>query len=222
MQTLVGKLGETFAGYRLRQTWTARICAMTNHAFDDGIWSWPWAIGAAAPTVANTESLNRDLPPRLLRTFGAWDIRCGRVGTRQRCALIRSDVLHRDGGTTGVRVVSHFVIDTVAGREIVLWRVFVAQPMADDDAISIVLPGRIVRKPFDQCMPGGCLMEAELAVSAAVATELWQGQSMEFRLSLPPVDATIVLPSLGFREGLGELTRMRREDRGLTANGIVP
>lgn len=222
LKSLVGKLGETFAGYRLRQSWSVRVCAMTHHAFDDGIWSWPWGATVPALSVESSDGLAHTLPPRLHRTIGAWDIRCGRVGTRQRCALIRADVLRGADGADGGRVVSHFVIDAVAGREIVLWRVFVEQALTGGDALSLLLPGRVVREPFDQCMSSGCLMEAEVAVSADVATQLWQGQGIEFRVAMPSGAAVVILPPLGFREGLGELTRLRREDRGLTATGIVP
>jgi invasion protein IalB len=222
LKTLVGKLGETYAGHRMRQTWTARICAMTHHAFDDGIWTWPWGAGLSASLTDETNSQAREMPPRLLRTIGAWDIRCGRVGTRQRCAIVRTEMLQPGDAPTAGRIVTHFVIDAVAGREVVLWRVFVERASSDGDAITVPLPGRIARENFDQCSSSGCIMESDVAVSAVVATRLWNGEPSEFRIGTAPEAATVVLPAHGFREALGELTRLRREDRGLTTSGVIP
>jgi invasion protein IalB len=222
LKTLVGKLGETFAGHRVRQTWTARVCAMTHHAFDDGIWAWPWSSGLSASLTDEANTPPREIPPRLLQTIGAWDIRCGRVGTRQRCAIVRTELWQQGDALSAGRVVTHFVIDAVAGREVVLWRVFVENAMNGTDGIVVPLPGRIAQKRYDQCSSSGCIMESDVAVSSIVATGLWNGEQAEFRIGTAPDAVTVVLPAHGFREALSELTRLRREDRGLATSGAIP
>jgi invasion protein IalB len=139
------RLGETFAGIRLRQSVVDRAClfAATELASITGgiggaetsfdhLWSWPWADGAIDPA----------LPPRLHATHGDWSIRCGQAGRRERCALILETVAHRADAATGrasfgaeanapaavsqaANVVTHFVIDTIGGYSHVVWRVFV-------------------------------------------------------------------------------------------------
>ena len=140
------RLGETFAGIRLRQSVVDRACLFaatelasvtggiggTETGFDH-LWSWPWADGAIDPA----------LPPRLHATHGDWTIRCGQAGRRERCALILETVAMRnpeavavDAPLTGelvapalvapgANVVTHFVIDTIGGYSHVVWRVFV-------------------------------------------------------------------------------------------------
>jgi invasion protein IalB len=92
------RLGETFAGLRLRQSVVDRACLFaatelasvtggTNGADTsfDHLWAWPWADGAIDPS----------LPPRLHTTHGDWHIRCGQAGRRERCALIHETVAVR-------------------------------------------------------------------------------------------------------------------------------
>ncbi len=226
LETLVGKLGETYAGHRLRETWretwAARVCAMTHRAFDDGIWSWPWGRSGHALLPNDANAGVRALPPLLLQTFGAWDVRCGRVGTRQRCALVRIEMLRMPDDSNGVRVISHFVIDAVAGREITLWRVHVERANSDVGVIVVRLPQRALREPFDQCGTGGCIMEAEINNSAAIATRLWSGEPVEVAVGGLEDSSVVVLPAKGFREGFNELVRLRREDRGQVFSGSAP
>jgi invasion protein IalB len=138
------RLGETFAGLRLRQSVVDRAClfaatelasvtggiSSVESSFDH-LWAWPWADGAIDPA----------LPPRLHTTHGDWHIRCGQAGRRERCALIHETVaIHAvevasiaepallaatSANTPQAKVVTHFVIDTIGGHAHVVWRVFV-------------------------------------------------------------------------------------------------
>lgn len=78
-KTVAGKLGETYAGQRLRETVVARACALSgNETQDDEPWQWPWRDG----------TIRAELPPRLHGSIGEWVIRCGKAGRRQRCAML--------------------------------------------------------------------------------------------------------------------------------------
>jgi invasion protein IalB len=150
------RLGETFAGLRLRQSVVDRAClfAATELASVTGgtsgaessfdhLWAWPWADGAIDPA----------LPPRLHSTHGDWTIRCGQAGRRERCALIHETIAVRavevasiepdltasaatgippSAGTPPAKVITHFVIDTIGGHTHVVWRVFVERGEADN------------------------------------------------------------------------------------------
>jgi hypothetical protein len=56
-------------------------------------------------------------------------------------------------------------------------------------------------------------MEANVYRAGAVVTRLWDGQSLDLQVDLgtqPPIRMT--LPAAGFRAGLKELIRLRREE----------
>ena len=150
-QRIAERLGETFAGIRLRQSVVDRACLFANTELAsvtggvggadssfDHLWAWPWADGAIDPA----------LPPRLHTTHGDWTIRCGQAGRRERCALIHETVAAAvgSGQQEGVavsmvaaslapkstaKVVTHFVIDTIGGHTHVVWRVFVERGDTD-------------------------------------------------------------------------------------------
>jgi invasion protein IalB len=222
LKTLVGKLGETYAGHRLRETWPVRLCAMTETTFDDGIWAWPWGRSGHTLPPNDTHLAADRLPPMLLRSYGAWDVRCGRVGLRQRCALVRTIQLPMTEDRDAAEITVHFVLDAVAGREIVLWRVRVEGARHESAPIHVRLHNKTIREPFDHCTAGGCIMEADIATSTDVATRLWDGDIVDLLLGANADAATIRLPTAGFREAFHELVRLRREDRGQTASGVVP
>ena len=161
-----------------------------------------------------------DLPPHHHATLGAWEIRCSHVGARQRCALIRAEAA-ADGQSTG-SIVSHFVIDAVAGREIVLWRVVVARPEIAAGAIAVNVAATTVHQSYSQCLDNGCIMESGVAISAKVASQLWHGAPVSIQLEASPGASVFVLPALGFREGLAELTRLRHDDRSFTVIRQAP
>jgi invasion protein IalB len=235
------RLGETFAGLRLRQSVVDRACLFAESelyaASNDRVgrephfahlWAWPWAQGAIDP----------ELPPRLHATYGDWSIRCGNVGPKERCALIHEtsaasaqDVAAASGST---KVTTHFVIDTIGGQSQVLWRVFAARRsdgwFVDGAAASPTnsqSPHALVRftagaltgaKRFDGCSAAGCLMEADVTSSARVATRLWEGGGADITLS-PADGLTMTAPvsSNGFRSGLGELGRLKRAEDNVIA-----
>ena len=224
-QSMAVQLGETFAGYTLRHTVLKRVCGDLGDVALDESWDWPWS-GFASGRIA---------PPRMLRTIEAWDIRCGKAGARQRCAM-----LHAEPVTPGEPViVTHFVIDMVAGRESVLWRVFVAadageavlglppvKPAAGEakpySAIGARASTRGIRytlaatehvERFSKCAAAGCMMEANLLHAGEVATSLWDGNDIGLAITLS--SGRIIqmsLPARGFRAGLAALVRLRRDE----------
>jgi invasion protein IalB len=236
------RLGETYAGLRLRQSVVDRAClfAATELASVTGgvsatetgidqLWSWPWAEGAIDP----------GLPPRLHATHGDWQIRCGQAGRRERCALIHETVAVRGVEVASLsepavipisvqmaapptKVVTHFVIDTISGHAHVVWRVFVEHNGSVADATSEPSRTEFVRfssgtmagaKRFDACSSAGCLMEADMTTSARLATRLWEGNNAD--LTLPAAAGatmTATVPAQGVRAGLAELARLKRSE----------
>ena len=210
-QSMATQLGETFAGYTLRHTVLKRVCDGLGDPQLDETWDWPWA-GFASGRMA---------PPRMVRSIEAWEIRCGRAGARQRCAM-----LHAEPAATGApSIVTHFVIDMVAGRESLLWRVFVP---AEDNAT--VPPETMAARAstqgiryhlkdgwhverFSKCAAAGCIMEANLLRGGEVATDLWDGNGVGLAITLASGRSIeIALPAQGFRAGLAELVRRRRDE----------
>lgn len=215
---LAAQLGETYAGHRLRETVLERQCGFHEDTAARTAWSWPWSsLEGSDP-----------LPPRLHRMYRAWEIRCTPAGERRRCAaLTRID--QPDGQS---EIVAHIVIDVVAGRESVLWRLFVpnhgerAQPAVARGTVPGTTDRRLalgevryrlgaseVVDGFPACGAHGCLMEADLRRGAAVVSRLWDGRALDLDVRLAgaaPIQVTI--PADGFRAAFGELLRLRRED----------
>jgi hypothetical protein len=218
-------LGETYAGHLLRQTVVRRRCRYLEADGADEAWDWPWT----------SLREGRVLPPRLHAAQGEWEIRCGHAGGRRRCALLnRSHApLHEGLDPKDHGIITHFVVDTVGGREALLWRLFVPTPPAVTAVASTQIEadatprtagpgGGEVRyrledaeraELFPACAAAGCLMEAGLRRAGDVATRLWEGRSIDVRISLATGAAlTLTLPAAGFRAGLKELVRLRREE----------
>jgi invasion protein IalB len=218
------QLGETYAGHRLRRTAVSRHCPFLESTRADETWDWPWSsLGDG-----------RVLPPRLRTSTGDWEIRCGTARARRRCALLHRGPTLADATRTSQQpsIVTHFVIDMVGRREIVLWRVYVpvvapatASLQESTDLIAGVagrhgsgriqyqLDGTEHTEVFPACAPAGCLMEANVRRAGSVVTRLWEGQALELRVDLgtqPPI--VMMLPAAGFRAGLKELIRLRREE----------
>jgi invasion protein IalB len=224
------RLGETYAGHLLRRTVVRRECGPLEIERVEDIWDWPWVSLTGGQL----------LPPRRHAAMGDWEVYCARVGSRRRCALInRSSALsHDDLDQSETSIVTHFVIDTIAGRESMLWRVFVplapaavaiasSRDHADpgDHAAGVRLrarTARLVYRPdgverserFTVCSASGCLMEANVRHSGQVATRLSDGRPLEAHIVLGPGHVLdVTLPARGFHAGLSELVRLRREER---------
>ncbi len=218
-------LGESYAGHLLRETVVQRQCRSLDADRGDEAWEWPWA----------SLQEGRVLPPRLHTAQGEWEIRCGSAGGRRRCALLnRSPVPPADTLEPGQdAIITHFVIDMIAGRETVLWRLFVpAAPFVTTAAAAPIDVGTTfggvgqgkgeVRyrledaeraEFFPACTPAGCLMEAGPRHAGDVATRLWEGRSIDVRISLTTgLAVALTLPAVGFRAGLKELVRLRRDE----------
>jgi invasion protein IalB len=218
-------LGETYAGHLLRQTVVRRQCRSLDADRGEEAWEWPWT----------SLDEGRVLPPRLHTTYGEWEIRCGSAGGRRRCALLNSSPVSPDDALDpgDQAVVTHFVIDMIAGRETLLWRLFVpAAPVVNTAASahagvdakqkSVARGKGEVRyrleeseriELFPACAAAGCLMEASLRHAGDVATRLWEGRSIDVRISLTSgAIADLTLPAVGFRAGLKELVRLRRDE----------
>ncbi len=230
-RALAAQLGETYAGHRLRSTVLERLCADQEDTSAD-VWAWPWSDLERGAT----------LPPRFHRTFGAWDIRCDTASGRRRCALIHRapvppDELLVDGDP---QIMVHFVIDMVAGRETVLWRMFVPTPLAPGAAATPppVMPALLPGEPqgagqsptprgevryrigasdhaerFPACVAAGCFMEAHVTRSGAVVSRLWDGRPIELTVARAGGEPLMLrLPARGFRAAFSELMRLRRDE----------
>jgi invasion protein IalB len=221
LRRIADRLGETFAGVRLRQAVVERTCAFADlSATADAVWSWPWGQG----------EITADLPPRLHGHYGAWTINCGQAGRRERCALAHvteAEMAAVPSAVERVRVVAHFVIDEIAGQERLLWRVFVeraaphwfegsmlaAAPGEAQDIVQVRLGGSFFRKRFDSCGPSGCMMEAHVDAGSGVATHLSDGGQLQIEVR-PALGVVISQPvsSQGFRQGMQELSRLKRSE----------
>jgi invasion protein IalB len=222
-RALARRLGETYAGMRLRRAVVERACAFSDDGGEaETVWSWPWRDGGMDPAP----------PPRLHATFGAWTIRCGAAGRRERCALMHAPAtgpVPADGAPVDLAAVAtHFVIDTIAGEQRVLWRVQLHGGMARDyvlpplrersAAVTFRLGARSFGEAFDWCGPAGCVMEAGPRASADLATRLWDGQPVHLLVEPPGRSArTVEIPALGFRAALGELGRLKRQEDRILA-----
>ena len=222
---LAARLGETYAGARFRQAIVERACAFADLApLEDSAWSWPWAQA----------EIDSELPPRLHSSHAAWTIRCGSAGNRERCALIHdatANVAPVNGASESVRIITHFVIDQIGGQEHVLWRVFVekseptwfhtgprvTKSLSGAEVVAVSIGAVAFEKQFDDCGRLGCLMEADVARSARVATTLWEGGVVQIEVRpMPGVVLKQSIPTQQFRNGLRELSRLKHaEERRL-------
>lgn len=202
-RVIASRLGETYAGHRLRETVVARTCALTGwDAGDDELWQWPWRQG----------NIRAEPLPRLHGSIGAWVIRCGKAGQRQRCAMLH-DLASAPANGASLKIVSHFVIDTIGGRESVIWRVQVSGTDAVRDRLEIATAGKRTAKAFLACSKPGCLMEADVRLSTEAANLLWENSPLTLTLVRDDKPALVwQLPGHGFRGALSELARLRREE----------
>ncbi|HRD74500.1 MAG TPA: hypothetical protein PK264_00965 [Hyphomicrobiaceae bacterium] len=222
---LASRLGETFAGHRMRTTVVEQTCALElveGHV--DEVWAWPW----------RSASLD-ELPPNPAGRFGAWEVRCGPLGRRQRCALLHVAGPAVDVAGAEPRISTHFIMDAVAGRESVVWRVIVgargatpaAAPKRDlgdepgarpatsagDIGITFALGSGLVRVAYAMCRSGTCVMEAGPRHASEIASRLADGRPVEIRLAGDQDEGqAIVVPPAGFRAGFNALAKLRREE----------
>ncbi len=225
-RTTLSGLGETFAGFTLRAAIADRYCALSVNSAASTRWEWPW------------RGLEQGLalPPRALRQFGAWEVRCGEGRMRERCALVQK--LGDDGAST------HFVIDRVAGREMLLWRLYLplsgpartgasarmgggsapvgrashTNAVSKSDAagrVKILLSGRAIARRFTVCGPQGCVLEISGKDAGAGATRLSDGLVVQAQALLDGDSARygLLIRARGFRDALRELGRLRRAER---------
>lgn len=232
-RAVADSLGETFAGHTLRKTLVRRHCDMFGpEEAPAARWDWPW----------NGLERGRLVPPRLHRSFGAWAIRCGTGSARRRCALVHeATAVASDGAglapSPSAAIVTHFVIDRVAGREVLLWRLFVPRPPSEAAAVAGI--GRVVpagptqpamaetpgevrfklgpTRPWERfpvCVAAGCLMEVRAERAGEAATHLADGQILGLELRQAGGPSTpVALPTRGFAPALAELIRLRRNER---------
>lgn len=232
-RSMARQLGETFAGHTLRRTVVENVCGLHEAERPDESWEWPWS-GLAQGGL---------LPPRAHRAIGAWEIRCGTVGVRRRCALIHQAPVPPDAilDPGDPALVTHFVIDMVGGREVLLWRLFVptvvqksaevargsdiwvdetlvVKPVATPDhrqaEVRYALDRTVHIEKFPTCGPRGCLMEANAMRAGSVATRLASDRPVDLSIRIGNGDShSIQLPTNGFRAALSELVRLRQEEQ---------
>jgi len=207
-RVIASRLGETYAGHRLRATIVARACAFAGAdiADADQLWQWPWR---------DDGRVRSEPPPEIRGAYGDWVIRCGKAGKRQRCAMLSGHAADPSPEPTAPapRMVSHFVIDTVGGRESVVWRVQVDGVDGERDHLELNVGGKRAVKPFLGCGQSGCLVEADVKLSSEAANILWDGAALSLAVVRDGRTGHIWhLSAAGFQAALRELARLRREE----------
>lgn len=204
-RAISARLGETYAGHRFRRAIIEPSCDHEAPPRGTVVWSWPWRDGSIAP----------ELPPVVRSSFGPWVIRCQRAAMGHRCALLSSQRAQGDAGG-GPEIVTHFVIDTIAGRESVLWRVLV-RPMARTapaaKRIELVDGGTHRPLRFEACGAAGCLMEADIATASGVVRRLAAGEAL--RLELPARRGhryKVTIEAAAFAAAFAELNRLHNAE----------
>lgn len=213
---LVERLGESYAGFRLRTTLLERACPPdVAERARRAVWSWPWE--RQRPAMGPPQSL--------VAEAGDWQVRCASHDGIRRCALFAKP---HPGAEAG----SHFVLSRIAGVDGLLWRVRLgrdAKPehMPSGEPGGVIAPGASprlafesigggVHETFTHCDAASCLFEATLGQASDVAGLLAAGRDIRIDISRPG-DAKpavpLVLEARGFREGLRELARLRRDER---------
>lgn len=225
-QSAAQRLGETYGGYRLRAIVDRFGCGFgTAGPARDQAWNWPWH-GEGAILVR---------PPVLHARYGAWEIRCEAVAARTRCAMISDAAVipHAQlAAPSPAFITTHFVIDTIADRESMIWRVHTPRPAgalktrtaaAGTGLVSFSLGGPAVSHPFTTCRGDACLMEAPIAASAAATTRLWDGHVIDIDIPAAdngraegPLQARI--SAAGFRAAFRELIKLRHAETRDRAN----
>lgn len=203
------RLGETWAGTRFRRNVLSRTCGLTGSDSAERHWQWPWA----------GKGLDGALPEREHARHGLWSIHCETSARRERCALSQTGTLlpAAGPGTPAIRFVTHFVIDSIAGQERVLWRIFVGDPKAATARLEVEGETLLSRERFDTCGRKGCLLEADVEAGATAIDRLWSGQAVFLGLPVEGKMLTGEIAAAGLRKGLSELTSLRRRERGKLA-----
>lgn len=200
IRSVAARFGESWAGYRVQQMLSNRACGGAFEENAEHFWSWPWRPGTSAI----------DVPPRLMGSIGDWELRCGYAGPRMRCALLHQASIPESAD----RIVTHFVISSVAGRETVLWRISAPRPVADvGREIGVRAGDHAAATRFDICFVQSCVSEGAGQDAAAVLDALWTGQAISFDLG---ARGEVAVPASGFREAFRELIRLRHEERRFT------
>jgi invasion protein IalB len=209
-QLLTSYLGETLAGRRLRQTMTGDLCRQSGQDAAS-IWDWPWSGGALSAT----------LPPRVVADSGRWQVRCATVaGLGQRCALVHQfdpvrstsepsgqglDWAATDRDEVRAGLSTHFIIDTVAGRERVIWRVFVPASQRDPALSELSrTDGQTAPTP-----------DTRLADSEARKQRRWEGPVL--RVADEPVSQT----APGYCTAVGCLLEAAPRQSTVVANRLI-
>lgn len=211
-KALIARLGETYAGHRLRLTLVDRACPPDEaERVRSSVWAWPWS----ADRIVSIP------PPELAAEAGAWQVRCATLARRRRCALVAARSLPAGVG-------SHFVLDRIAGQEALVWRVYVpgdgspglraggetgAVSATAADALAFDLASGRAQAPFTHCDAGGCMLEASLRHASEVAGQLAGGRDVPIAVGNARAPA-MVLEAAGFRDGLRQLVKLRREEPG--------
>ena len=204
------RLGETWAGARFRRNILSRTCGLSGSESAERHWQWPWT----------GKGLDGALPEREHARHGPWSIHCETTARRERCALSQAGTLLPAAASPAehaVRFVTHFVIDSIAGQERVLWRIFVADPKSATARLEVEGATLLARERFDTCGRKGCLLEADMTAGATAIDRLWSGHAV--RLTLPAEGTVLTgeIAAAGLRKGLSELTSLRRRERGKLA-----
>jgi hypothetical protein len=241
-RAIADKLGETFAGHRVRETLVARSCAFALHerSAPAALWDWPWRLVSEShePHSRTTSDVERLLPPFTMGDAGQWQIRCGRTELRQRCALLRIEpVALRSTASASASssaiantidseppfaplvsasaiaappVIAHAVIDTVAGRTTVLFRIFLPRFATPPRSISVSIGQGAITLPINRCGALGCILEADTNSGAAIVRHLWEGHPLALTVDVGHGHAEASIPAFGFRDGIQGLVGLER------------
>lgn len=236
-RAMAAHLGETYAGHTLRHSVIKRTCGEFTTTSDES-WDWPWAglaqnrllpprlhraLGAWEIRCGTAGSRRRcalinvaPLPPDdavdpgdpMVVTHFVIDM----VGGRE-SMLWRMFVPNEAAGETYELAPTAAGNAVKVGQDAPRQRVAALPARSDTRVIRYSVGISEYTERFAACGPSGCIMEAHLGHAGEVATRLWDGSpvSLEVMLSSGRT-VTVALPAKGFRAGLGELVRLRREE----------
>lgn len=222
-RAMTDRLGETFIAARLRNTVLLNSCPVEAGDAQPSAWAWPW----------DERGLAGALPPRRAGEHGAWSILCGSAGPRERCAMVQTGVLTRQGdGIHAPRArlgfATHFVIATVGAEERVIWRLFIhdadgaRQHKVDwneaPGTVEVTSGSFSATVPFSVCSRAGCMLEIDVKASTDLVNRLWDGSAVRLKVVPPGRSIPIAqafegeVTASGLRRALPQLNGLRQRE----------
>lgn len=215
-RAMADRLGETFLGARMRRAVLPSACPIEG-ADPVVRWTWPW----------DGDGLAGNLPPTIRTTAGAWSIRCGTVGPRERCVLAQSGSIAEPANGRALVFTTHFVIDSVSSKERLIWRLYLhdadsRRPGQIDwhrsqGRVELSVGDLTRVASFSVCSRTGCMLEGDVQSGAEIAKRLWDGERATVTVVPPSLEAEGrafhgEVVATGLKQALPQLSRLRQRE----------